>query len=149
MKTIEQLEVELLMLKQKITEQYAVVVDLKSARDDLLLKIQNAKQVGMASSGRMTAIERVANTITCTTSPSPIGSRVMTHWAMVTTHTTGMRPSGLSSSTQSTTQITQTMRTVSTSRLRLTAKSKPLGRAVCERVVPAALMRQTTRPWRV
>jgi len=52
MKTIEQLEVELLMLKQKITEQYAVVVDLKSARDDLLLKIQNAKQVAQRDAER-------------------------------------------------------------------------------------------------
>jgi len=52
MKTIEQLEVELLMLKQKITEQYAVVVDLKSARDDLLLKISNAKQVAQRDAER-------------------------------------------------------------------------------------------------
>lgn len=43
MKTIEQLEVELLLLKQKITEQAQVLDDLRSTRDDLLLKISNAK----------------------------------------------------------------------------------------------------------
>ena len=52
MKTIEQLEVELLMLKQKITEQYAVLDDLKSAKGDLLTKISNAKQVAQRDAER-------------------------------------------------------------------------------------------------
>ena len=52
MKTVEQLEVELLLLKQKITEQYAVLDDLKSAKGDLLLKISNAKQVAQRDAAR-------------------------------------------------------------------------------------------------
>lgn len=52
MKTIEQLEVESLMLTQKLVEQAQVLEDLKSAKRELNIKISNAKQVAKRDAER-------------------------------------------------------------------------------------------------
>ena len=52
MKTIEQLEVESLMLTQKLIEQAQVLEDLKSAKRELNIKISNAKLVAKRDAER-------------------------------------------------------------------------------------------------
>jgi len=52
MKTIEQLEVELLMLKQKITEQALVLDDLRTAKGKLMTRIATAKSIAQRDAER-------------------------------------------------------------------------------------------------
>lgn len=68
MKTIEQLEVESLMLTQKLIEQAQVLEDLKSAKRELNIKISNAKLVAKRDAERrernaLNAIRRKAHRI--------------------------------------------------------------------------------------
>jgi hypothetical protein len=151
MKTTQELDVELALLKIDIEEkrQYEVLSNLKQRKSFLLTRIANAtvrerreaerrarnavsaarkrhsvSLRSMTSSGMMTAIASSVCTTTSTTFRNLFGS-MMTRSRMVTTQTIGMRRCGSLSSMRSITPSTPIMRTASISRSRHTVKPKP------------------------
>jgi hypothetical protein len=150
MKTIEELDVELELLKSDIEKQYEVLSTLKQRKSFLLTSIASAtvrerrdaeRRARNAVSAARRKAQRLAKKYDIEWDddsyrefgvynhfhyfPQPVWLKVMTRSRMVTTQTIGMRRCGSLSSMRSITPSTPIMRTASISRSRHTVKPKP------------------------